>query len=116
MVSYICIVLYNLFYTVLTCMISLNLMMVHFYPMSWIRRVCTGLTQGHRAGPGSTEGELLGRLGAILGTVFCVSLGTLLLSPGRQGPVTEPHSWISVLPLVQVPLQKEIHFLIFVPY
>ena len=62
-------------------MISLNLMMVHFYPMSWIRRVCTGLTQGHRAGPGSTEGELLGRLGAILGTGFCVE-------PGNTAPVT----------------------------
>ena len=40
-------------------MISLTLLMVHFYPMSWMRRVCTGLTQGDRAGPGSTEGELL---------------------------------------------------------
>ena len=31
-----------------------------------------GLTQGHRAGPGSTEGKSLGRLSADLGTVFCV--------------------------------------------
>lgn len=37
------------------CMISCNLMKVHFYPMSWMRRVVIGLTQGHRAGPGSTE-------------------------------------------------------------
>ena len=53
-------------------MISLTLIMVHFYYMSWMRRVCPEFTQGHRAGPGSTEGELLGRLGAILGTGFCV--------------------------------------------
>ena len=31
-----------------------------------------GFTQGHRAGPGSTEVESLGRLSADLGTVFCV--------------------------------------------
>lgn len=40
-VSYICVVLYNLFYIVLTCMISCNLMMVHFYPCNgwgdWVR-------------------------------------------------------------------------------
>ena len=81
MVSYICVVLYNLFYTVLTCMISCNLMKVHFYPMSWMRRVVTGLTQGHRADPGSTERELLGMLGAVLGTAFCVE-------PENTAPVT----------------------------
>ena len=53
-------------------MISLTLIMVHFYYMSWMRRVCPEFTQGHRAGPGSTEGELLGSLGAVLGTAFCV--------------------------------------------
>ena len=44
-------------------MISLTLIMVHFYPMSWMRRVCPEFTQGHRAGPGSTEGELLREAG-----------------------------------------------------
>ena len=53
-------------------MISLTLIMVHFYSMSWMRRVCPEFTQGHRAGPGSTEQESLGRLSADLGTVFCV--------------------------------------------
>ena len=51
--------------------------------MSWMRRVVTGpgLTQGHRAAPGSTEGDLLGRLGAVLGTEFCVE-------PENTAPVT----------------------------
>ena len=40
-------------------MISHTLLMVHFYSMSWMKRVCPEFTQGHRAGPGSTEGELL---------------------------------------------------------
>ena len=62
-------------------MISLTLIMVHFYSMSWMRRVCPEFTQGLRAGPGSTEGELLGRLGAILGTGFCVE-------PENTSPVT----------------------------
>ena len=43
-----------------------------FYPTLWMKRLGPGLTQNHRAGPGSTEWESLGRLSADLGTVFCV--------------------------------------------
>ena len=110
MVSYICVILHNLFYTVLKCMISLNLLMVHFYPMSWMRRVSSEFTEGHWAGPGSTKGELLREAGCCL--KYCVlhqawehcSCHVV----AKVGPVTEvyrvtePHSWISVLPLAQV--------------
>ena len=52
-------------------MISFNPHDCPFYPMSWMKRLGPGLTQSHRAGPGSTEGEFLGRLNVDLGTVFC---------------------------------------------
>ena len=109
MLSYICVVLYNLFYTVLTCMISCNLMMVH-YPMPWMSRVGPGLTQSRRAGPGSIEGELLREAGCC--PRYCIlcraweHFSCHLVA--KVGPVTEvhrvvqPHSWISVLPLAQV--------------
>ena len=66
-------------------MISRTLLMVHFYPMSWMRRVRSEFTEGHWAGPWSTEGELLG--GWVLSYVLhsVSSLRTLLLSPGSQG-------------------------------
>ena len=91
-------------------MISFTLLMVHFDSMSWMRRVCPECTQGHRAGPGSTEGELLRE-------AECCPLYYLLCRAwehcschlvAKVGPVTkihrvtEPHSWISVLPLAQI--------------
>ena len=71
MVSYICIVLYHLFYTVLACMISHNPHDCPFLLQVMDKEIGPGLTQGHRAGPGSTEGESLGRLSTDLGSVFC---------------------------------------------
>ena len=91
-------------------MISWELMMVYFYPMSWMRRVATGLTLGHRAGPGSTEGEFLAesechpRYCALCQAWEHCSCHVV----AKVRPVTEvhrkaePHSCISVLPLAQV--------------
>jgi len=72
MVSYICVVFNNLFYTVLACMILHNPHDCPFLSQVMDEEIGPGLTQGHRAGPGSTEQESLGRLSADLGTVFCV--------------------------------------------
>ena len=47
MVSYICIVLYNLFYTVLECMISLNPHDCPFLSHVMDEEIGPGLTQGH---------------------------------------------------------------------
>ena len=47
MVSYICIVLYHLFYTVLACMISLNPHDSPFLSHVMDEEIGPGLTQGH---------------------------------------------------------------------
>ena len=74
-------------------MISRTLLMVHFYSMSWMKRVCPEFTQGHRAGPGSTEGELLRE-------AECCPLYYILCRAwehcschlvAKVGPVTEVH-------------------------
>ena len=41
-------------------MISRTLLMVHFYSMSWMKRVCPEFTQGHRAGPERQRGNFWG--------------------------------------------------------
>lgn len=56
MVSYICVVFNNLFYTVLVCMISHNPHDCPFLSQVMDEEIGPGLTLGHRAGPGSTEG------------------------------------------------------------
>ena len=56
MVSYICVVFNNLFYTVLACMISHNPHDCPFLSQVMDEEIGPGLTLGHRAGPGSTEG------------------------------------------------------------
>ena len=53
-------------------MISLNPHDSPFLSHVMDEEIGPGLTQGCRAGPGSIEGESLGRLSADLGTVFCV--------------------------------------------
>ena len=60
MVSYICIVLYHLFYTVLACMISLNLHDCPFLSHVMDEEIGPGLTQGHRAGPERQRGNFWG--------------------------------------------------------
>ena len=110
MVSYICIVLYHLFYTVLACMISLNLHDCPFLSQVMDEEIGPGLTQGHRAGPGSTEGELLAE--SKCHPRYCVlcraweHFSCHMVAKVR--PVTEvhrvaePNSYISVLPVAQV--------------
>ena len=83
MISYICVVLYNSFYIVLACVISLNLMMVHFYPMSWMRKVGPGSPKVTELVQGAQRGNCWGRLSAALGTVFCV-----------ESENTAPFTWL----------------------
>ena len=74
-------------------MISRTLLMVHFYSMSWMKRVCPEFTQGHRAGPGSTEGELLREAGCCpLYYVLCGAWEHCSCHlVAKVGPVTEVH-------------------------
>ena len=74
-------------------MISRTLLMVHFYSMSWMKRVCPEFTQGHRAGPGSTEGELLREAGCCpLYYVLCRAWEHCSCHlVAKVGPVTEVH-------------------------
>ena len=72
MIIYICVVLYNSFYIVLTCMISLNLMMVLFYPMSWMRRVGPGSPKVIELVQEAQRGNYWWSLRAVLYTVLCI--------------------------------------------
>ena len=64
-------------------MISLTLMMVHFYPMSWMRKVGPGSPKVTELVQGAQRGNCWGRLSAALGTVFCV-----------ESENTAPFTWL----------------------
>lgn len=126
MVIYFGVVLYNVFYLVLTCVISLN---PHDSP--FLTHLIHWVKIRSKAPPGSQNwsrehrADLLGVVGAALGTMFCAESEKLLLWPGSQGGivtqvhrVAEHHSWISALPVARVTSterHKEIHIPILIP-
>ena len=121
MVSYICVVL---------CFIQFS--HVWFHIISWwsIFIPCLGWGECVQGSPKVTELVQGAQRGELLAESKCRPRYCVLCRAwehcschmlAKVGPVTEvhreaePHSWISVLPLAQVPLQKEIHFLILIP-